>query len=174
MIRVPLLGLRGTARYSLVLAEGLEPSRCCQRRILSPLRLPFRHASAVSAYPGWEGFGRVHLLRIRVAWRGWFIGMAAGMLSAAAPSVHDLNAQYRFSCAQCHGLDGNAKGPSGVRLPGRDLADRKWLAKQKDADLIASILNGKGAMPAFNYKLTPEDAKRLLTGVIRPMARRAP
>ncbi len=61
-----------------------------------------------------------------------------------------------------------------MRLPGRDLADRKWLAKQKDADLIASILNGKGAMPAFNYKLTPEDAKRLLTGVIRPMARRAP
>jgi hypothetical protein len=31
----------------LVPGEGVEPSRCCQRRILSPLRLPFRH-------PGWR------------------------------------------------------------------------------------------------------------------------
>jgi hypothetical protein len=28
----------------LVRAEGLEPSRPCSQRILSPLRLPFRHA----------------------------------------------------------------------------------------------------------------------------------
>src|SRR6476619_740466 len=31
----------------LVPGEGVEPSRCCQRRILSPLRLPFRHPGVV-------------------------------------------------------------------------------------------------------------------------------
>ena len=30
----------------LVRAEGLEPSLPCEKRILSPLRLPFRHARA--------------------------------------------------------------------------------------------------------------------------------
>src|SRR6478672_2542491 len=32
----------------LVPGEGVEPSRCCQRRILSPLRLPFRHPGGFS------------------------------------------------------------------------------------------------------------------------------
>lgn len=91
----------------------------------------------------------------------------------AGPSVHDLKAQYRFSCSQCHGLDGKAKGPGGLPLPGRVLADRVWLAKQDDQMLVASILEGKDAMPGFKHKLTPEEAKRMLTDVIRPMARRA-
>jgi mono/diheme cytochrome c family protein len=91
---------------------------------------------------------------------------------SAGPSVHDLEAQYRFGCAQCHGLDGRSRSPSGEPLPGRVLADRKWLAKQKDEDLLRSILSGKGAMPSFQHKLTPEEAKRLITEVIRPLARR--
>jgi mono/diheme cytochrome c family protein len=102
--------------------------------------------------------------------------LAAGMLSVwlfASPSVHDMEAQYRFSCAQCHGLDGTSRGPAGERLPGRVLADRKWLAKQKDEDLVRTILDGKGAMPSFKHKLSPEEVKRLLTEIVRPLARRA-
>jgi mono/diheme cytochrome c family protein len=91
----------------------------------------------------------------------------------AGPSVHDLKAQYRFSCSQCHGLDGKAKSPGGLPLPGRVLADRAWLAKQNDEVLVASILEGKDAMPGFKHKLTPEEAKRMLSDVIRPLARRA-
>ena len=33
----------------MVPGEGVEPSRCRQRRILSPLRLPFRHPGRVRA-----------------------------------------------------------------------------------------------------------------------------
>jgi mono/diheme cytochrome c family protein len=91
----------------------------------------------------------------------------------ASPSVHDLEAQYRFSCAPCHGLDGTSRSPAGEKLPGRVLADRKWLAKQNDADLLHGILEGKGAMPSFKYKLTQEEAKRMLSEIIRPLARRA-
>ena len=84
-----------------------------------------------------------------------------------------MEAQYRFSCAQCHGLDGTSRSPAGERLPGRVLADRKWLVKQKDEDLIRATLDGKGAMPSFKHKLTAEDVKRLLTEIVRPLARRA-
>ena len=119
-------------------------------------------------------FGGLHTLRrLNLKNRRWIllvVGILPGWLSAS-PSVHDLEAQYRFSCAQCHGLDGTSQSPSGEKLPGRVLADRKWLAKRKDADLLQSILNGKGAMPSFKHKLTQEEAKRMLTEIIRPMAR---
>ena len=153
----------------------IEPSRCCQRLILNPLCLPFRHASEVTAYPGCGFLWRVHGLRVRgwafLCWVTLGLGLGPGWL-AAGPSVHDLAAQYRFACAQCHGLDGTALSPSGAKLPGRALADRKWLAKQRDEELLQAILNGKGAMPSFKHKLSPEEAKRLLTEIIRPLARR--
>ena len=105
-------------------------------------------------------------------WAVLVMGFGSCIL-AAAPSVHDLDAQYKFMCAQCHGLNGNSKGPSGVKLPGRVLADRRWLARQKNEDLLRSILEGKGAMPSFKHKMTPEEAKRMIGGVLRPMARKA-
>jgi hypothetical protein len=43
----------------LVPGEGVEPSRYCYRRILSPLRLPFRHPGSVSrAGPHLPGAGK--------------------------------------------------------------------------------------------------------------------
>lgn len=110
--------------------------------------------------------------RLFYRWVILVVGLASVRL-LAGPSVHDLDAQYRFSCAQCHGLDGTSRSPSGARLPGRVLADRKWLAKQKDEDLVRSIMEGRGAMPSFKHKLTQEEAKRLLTEIVRPLARRA-
>ena len=35
------------AKFLAMGAEGLEPSRPCSQRILSPLRLPFRHAPVI-------------------------------------------------------------------------------------------------------------------------------
>ncbi len=104
--------------------------------------------------------------------RAIMLGACLSVWAWASPSVHDLEAQYRFACARCHGLDGNALSPAGARLPGRVLADRRWLASRKDEDLLASILKGKGAMPSFRYKLTEEEAERLLREIVRPFARR--
>ena len=83
-----------------------------------------------------------------------------------------MEAQYRFSCAECHGPVGTSLSPAGEKLPGRVLAERKWLAEQQDADLLQSILNGKGAMPSFKHKMTPEEAKRMLMEILHPLARR--
>ncbi len=100
------------------------------------------------------------------------LGVCLSVWAWTSPSVHDLEAQYCFACARCHGLDGNALSPTGARLPGRVLADRRWLASRKDEDLLAAILKGKGAMPSFRYKLTQEEAERLLREIVRPFARR--
>ena len=53
-------------------------------------------------------------------------------------------------CAGCHGGDGS--GGIGPRLAG------KVVAKFPDpADQIAVVTNGRGAMPAFATRLTPEE-----------------
>lgn len=49
----------GLLEARVVPGEGLEPSRCRHRRILSPLRLPFRHPGRDAAsHGGARGAGR--------------------------------------------------------------------------------------------------------------------
>lgn len=96
----------------------------------------------------------------------------AGVLSAALVPKRDLAYLYRSTCAACHGLDGTAKSPAGVRLPGRILADRAWLSKQTKEELIHTIQEGKRAMPAFKEKLSTGESHRLLTEIIEPLARK--
>jgi mono/diheme cytochrome c family protein len=52
-------------------------------------------------------------------------------------------------------------------LGGRNLADSRWLAKQEEAALVASILKGRGAMPGFRRQLTEAEARRLLVDLTR-------
>ena len=91
--------------------------------------------------------------------------------SEVGAADRDLAYLYRTSCAACHGVDGTAKGPGGVRLPGRSLANATWMGRQEDEALIQSILKGKGAMPSFKEKLTPDECKRLMMEVIRPLSK---
>jgi mono/diheme cytochrome c family protein len=84
--------------------------------------------------------------------------------------VRDLKSFYLERCAVCHGADGTGRGPSGVRLGGRNLADGRWLAKQEEADLVAAILKGRGAMPGFRRQLSEAEARRMLKDVVRPLA----
>lgn len=89
-----------------------------------------------------------------------------------AAEVRDLKAFYQERCAGCHGADGSGRSPAGSRLGGRNLVDARWLAKQEEANLVASILKGRGAMPGFRRQLNESEAKRLLKEVIQPMAGR--
>ena len=87
-----------------------------------------------------------------------------------AAEVRDLKAFFQERCAVCHGLDGTGRGANGARLGGRNLADPRWLAKQEEADLVASVLKGRGAMPGFRRQLTEAEGRRLVAEVIRPLA----
>ncbi len=84
----------------------------------------------------------------------------------------DLKAFYQARCSVCHGLDGSGKGPGGIRLGGRNLADSRWLTKQEEAALVTSLLQGGGAMPGFQRQLSEAEARRLLAEVVRPMAKK--
>jgi mono/diheme cytochrome c family protein len=84
--------------------------------------------------------------------------------------VRDLKAFFQERCAVCHGHDGTGRGPNGGRLGGRNLTDARWMAKQQEADLVTSILRGKGAMPGFRRQLNESEARRLVVGVIRSLA----
>ena len=97
---------------------------------------------------------------------------AVGMPLAGAQQPLDVKAFFLRSCAVCHGLDGSARLATGQRLPGRPLNDPKWQARQKDGDLVKTILNGQAAMPGFKGHLTEAEAQRLLSEVVRPLAAR--
>ena len=97
--------------------------------------------------------------------------LVTASLSADVPR-NDPKMLYQYACAQCHGEDGTAKTLGGAKLPGRVLADRKWLEKQTEETLTRSILDGKGAMPSFKMNLTQEHVRRILAEVVRPMAKK--
>lgn len=97
--------------------------------------------------------------------------LLAFLAAPLAAEVRDLKAFFQERCAVCHGPDGTGRGPAGARLGGRNLADARWLAKQDEKALAASILKGRGAMPGFRRHLDEAEARRLVADVIRPMAR---
>ena len=84
-----------------------------------------------------------------------------------AAEVRDLKAFFQERCAVCHGPDGSGRAAHGVRLGGRNLTDGRWLAKQQEADLVAAILQGRGAMPGFRRQLTEAEARRLAGDLLR-------
>jgi mono/diheme cytochrome c family protein len=84
-----------------------------------------------------------------------------------AAEVRDLKAFYQERCAVCHGPDGTGRGPGGVQLGGRNLVEARWAAKQVEADLVASVLRGRDAMPGFRRQLSEAEARRLVALVVR-------
>lgn len=89
-----------------------------------------------------------------------------------AAEARDLRAFFQERCASCHGPDGSGRSATGVRLGGRNLLDARWMAKQEEAELVASILKGRGAMPGFRRQLTETEARRLLKDVTQPQGGR--
>ncbi len=74
--------------------------------------------------------------------------------SAAASGNTDtgalVEATWRTQCAQCHGPIGKGDGPTGPMVRAKDLTSPEWQAQVTDAQLAASIRNGKDRMPKFD------------------------
>ncbi len=83
--------------------------------------------------------------------------VAALMLSTAAyaQSAADL---YKSKCAACHGPDGK-KEMAGMGIKPLTSPD---IQKKTDAELTASITNGKGKMQPFKGKITDDQIKDLV------------
>ncbi len=88
-------------------------------------------------------------------------GLAAA--NSKDKSVQQGSRLFQKSCALCHGRDG--KGATAREsLPAiPDFTVREWQQRKNNAQLLVSILNGKGTgMPAFRDKVPREQARDLV------------
>ncbi len=70
---------------------------------------------------------------------------------------------YQRFCQRCHGSDGGGERNAGVMgLP--DFRRPTWQERRSDAQLMASILDGKGnGMPAFRGRLSQDQVRSLIS-----------
>lgn len=76
-------------------------------------------------------------------------------------------ALWNVSCASCHGPGGRGDGPQpppGAQLP--DFASAAFQGARTDAQLVQSIREGRGLMPAFGKQLN-DDGIAALVKVVR-------
>ncbi|HET8774157.1 MAG TPA: cytochrome c [Thermoanaerobaculia bacterium] len=80
------------------------------------------------------------------------------LLLAVAPATFaaDGAALYKSKCAMCHGPDGAGQTTMGKNMKLRDLRSAD-VQKQTDAELVKWIADGKGKMPAYKGKMTPDE-----------------
>ncbi len=74
---------------------------------------------------------------------------------------------YRDYCARCHGPDGGGmRRPDGFD-PGLDLTTSEMVAAHRRDEIRQRIAAGKGTMPGFAHRLTPDEVDRLVELVVR-------
>jgi cytochrome c6 len=69
---------------------------------------------------------------------------------------------FKAKCAMCHGADGSGQTAMGKNMGLKDLGSAE-IQKQSDAELTATITNGKGKMPAYGSKLSADE----IAGVVK-------
>lgn len=104
-------------------------------------------------------------------------GESQGQTPADGPAPDDgqgraraAAALFRMECASCHGDAGRGDGPMGASVQAPSLVTDAVRALS-DADLRAVIANGRGAMPGFGTRYTP-DAVAALAEHVRTLAAR--
>jgi cytochrome c6 len=91
-------------------------------------------------------------------------------------STHLLAAQgdgsrvFKANCTLCHSEDGSGTSPTGKALKAKDLRSEE-VQKQTDEELAEVITKGRGKMPAFGAKFSPDVIKSLVA-YIRQMPKK--
>ncbi len=76
----------------------------------------------------------------------------------AAQAAADGKALYDAKCAMCHGKDGVAKP---MAKGSANFNDAKFQASMTADKIVALMETGKGKMPSYKGKLTPEQEKAI-------------
>lgn len=82
----------------------------------------------------------------------------------------DAAATFKSRCVPCHAADGSGNTPMGKKIGAKALGSAE-VQKLTDADLQKVITNGKGKMPSFGTKLSPEQVGELVK-LVRSFATR--
>jgi mono/diheme cytochrome c family protein len=84
-------------------------------------------------------------------------------MAAKFPAAGQL---FQRHCVKCHGADGTGSPARADKPNIPDFTAGSWQAKRSDAQLLGSILDGKGStMPAFRTKLKEEQVRALIAHV---------
>lgn len=86
---------------------------------------------------------------------------------ATMSAQSDAAKAFKANCVLCHAADGSGNNSMGKALQAKDLRSEE-VQKQSDAALADAITKGKGKMPGFGSRLTPEDVKGLV-GYVRSL-----
>jgi mono/diheme cytochrome c family protein len=71
-------------------------------------------------------------------------------------------AVYKAHCQMCHGPNG-VPSPGMVKMMGVPAATDPAVKKMTVEEMIASVKNGKGKMPAFSGKISDEEIRDVVT-----------
>jgi mono/diheme cytochrome c family protein len=99
-----------------------------------------------------------------------FVGLTVLAFSSNLAAEADAAKVFKTNCVLCHSADGSGDSPTGKALKAKDLRSDE-VQKSSDADLTAAIAKGKGKMPAFGSKLSP-DVVQSLVAYIRALAKK--
>ncbi len=83
-------------------------------------------------------------------------------------AVERGRAAFARICSSCHGFDGKGGARGGFVVPPRDLTDPTFQANCTDDQILFTLRNGKGQMPAF-AALLPESEQLELVAYIRSL-----
>lgn len=95
------------------------------------------------------------------------LGLFLTVLASPPPAHADAAAAaagaplYKDKCLGCHGEDGSGATPMGKALKVQDLR-KPDIQARTDAQLAASITNGKGKMPAQKGNLSPAQVGQIV------------
>jgi len=97
--------------------------------------------------------------------------LATGLFAGAPASAADVEQVFKFYCAQCHGLNGDGKGPNVSKnfpVTPRAFANAEEMNKLTDADLKNVIMDGGPAaskspmMPPWGKTLSEAQVDELV------------
>jgi mono/diheme cytochrome c family protein len=84
----------------------------------------------------------------------------------AAPGASPTRELFRKRCVKCHGTDGTGNKARGSMPDIPNFTDASWQRRRSDAQLMASILEGKETeMPSWRGKLSEEQVRSLVAYV---------
>jgi mono/diheme cytochrome c family protein/uncharacterized membrane protein len=91
---------------------------------------------------------------------------AAQSSAPAATATQAGRDLFNVHCVKCHGADGSGRAARGPLPNITDFTDSSWQARRSDAQLLASIIDGKGQdMPSFREKISQDQARGLVAHV---------
>lgn len=101
---------------------------------------------------------------LRLAPAAFFFGAVVLATGPGTRAEGDTVAVFTKHCAMRHAEDGSGNSTSGKALKLKDLRSAE-VQKQTDTELTDVITKGRGKMPAFAAKLSPETIKSLVAYV---------